>query len=255
MAWLTLASAALVQPVGAADDLQSSQLVDQARHWQKKNRDDIAADYWRKILLIDPKYPEALVKLGMIELRAGNLGEAEALYLRASQLSSRPGGLKELAAAIDVAKGGTAKLAPQTAPPPVQKKQPEPMLSASPAKAPAPAPAPAQAQVPAPAAAKPAAVSPVPKASAVPATPAATTTDSSKARPEPITKANPAKTLAPAAAKPTAVPPAPKASAVPATPAATAIDSSKPSASPATIEEPRLIFSTSLDLVPEKPGQ
>jgi tetratricopeptide (TPR) repeat protein len=103
-AWLTLAFASLVQLTAAGDDLQSVQMVDQARQWQRKNRDDLAADVWRRLLLIDPKHAEAIVKLGSIEAHAGNLAEAEALYDRAAQLAPRPPGLKELSAALDAAK-------------------------------------------------------------------------------------------------------------------------------------------------------
>jgi hypothetical protein len=70
---LTLGLAALVAPTLAADDLETSQMVDQARHWQQKRRDDLAAELWRKVLRFDPKHPEALAKLGAIEARASNL--------------------------------------------------------------------------------------------------------------------------------------------------------------------------------------
>jgi len=70
---LIVGLAALVAPALAADDLETSQMVDQARHWQQKRRDDLAAEAWRKVLRFDPKHPEALAKLGAIEARAGNL--------------------------------------------------------------------------------------------------------------------------------------------------------------------------------------
>lgn len=122
MTWLALALALFALPVGAGDDLMTSQLVDQARHWQQKNRDDLAADLWRKLLSTDPKHPEALVKLGAIEARAGNVNEAEALYNRASQLAAHPTGLKELSVAIRAAKGPTKDLPPQ----PAKQEQPKP---------------------------------------------------------------------------------------------------------------------------------
>lgn len=112
MALLTLALASLARPVGAADDLMSSQLIDQARHWQQKDRDDIAADLWRKVLRADPKHPEALVKLGVIEARAGNIEEAVALYNRARQLTTPPAGLSELSAALKAVKGPPKNLLP-----------------------------------------------------------------------------------------------------------------------------------------------
>ncbi|MDO8776391.1 MAG: tetratricopeptide repeat protein [Burkholderiaceae bacterium] len=112
MAWLTLVLASLARPVGAADDLIASQLIDQARHWQEKDRDDIAADLWRKVLRADPEHPEALVKLGVIETRAGNVEEAEALYNRARQLTTPPAGLSEFFAALTAVKGPSKNLLP-----------------------------------------------------------------------------------------------------------------------------------------------
>lgn len=112
MAWLALALALFALPAVAGDDLMSSQLVDQARHWQQKNRDDIAAELWNKLLRANPTHGEALVQLGAIEARAGHLNEAEALYLRASRLATPPAGLKELSLAIGRTKGATPDLPP-----------------------------------------------------------------------------------------------------------------------------------------------
>lgn len=106
MAWLTLlALASLVQPAAAGEDLITSQWVDQAHYWQQKNRDDIAADLWRKLLRSDPRHLEALIKLGTIEARAGNIMEAESLYNRATQLAAPAAGLSELSRALTTAKG------------------------------------------------------------------------------------------------------------------------------------------------------
>jgi cytochrome c-type biogenesis protein CcmH/NrfG len=115
MAWLTLVFALLGQAVMADDDLMSSQMVDQARQWQHKNRSDLAAELWRKLLLTAPRHPEALVKLGTIEARAGNVKEAEALYIRANQLATPPAGLKELYAVILAAKGSSEDIPQATA--------------------------------------------------------------------------------------------------------------------------------------------
>lgn len=125
MAWLALALALLALPAGAGDDLMSSQLVDQARHWQQKNRDDIAAELWSKLLRANPTHAEALVQLGAIEARAGHLNEAEALYSRASRLAPPPAGLKELSIAIRTAKGTTQDLPPAPVKPEPRKPAPE----------------------------------------------------------------------------------------------------------------------------------
>lgn len=91
--------------LGAADDLYNSQIADQARLWQQKNRDDLAASLWRKLLASDPKHSEALIKLGIIEARAGNVGEAEALLRRATQSNAASLRLQDLSDAIKSAKG------------------------------------------------------------------------------------------------------------------------------------------------------
>jgi tetratricopeptide (TPR) repeat protein len=97
---------ALVRPVWAAEDLMTSQLVDQARHWQQRNRDDIAAEIWRSLLRGDPEHGEALVKLGLIEARASNQQAAKKLFEQAIHLRPRPLGLTELAAALSMDKTG-----------------------------------------------------------------------------------------------------------------------------------------------------
>ena len=99
-ALFALTLGALAHPARSADDLIGSELVDQAREWQQKNRDDLAADLWRKLLRFNPQHPEALVKLGVIEARAGNLSAAEELYNRANQLAKPPVGLNQLSVAV-----------------------------------------------------------------------------------------------------------------------------------------------------------
>lgn len=118
---LVLALGSVVPLARAGDDLMASRLVDQAREWQQKNRDDIAAELWRKLLRADPTHPEALVQLAAIETRAGNFKEARALYDRASKLAKPPASLSELALAIGAAKGKSGNLAfPPPKPDPVK---------------------------------------------------------------------------------------------------------------------------------------
>lgn len=102
MVWVAFALASFVPQVWAVDDLISSQLLDQARSWEQKDRNDIAADLWRKLLRTDPGHPEALIKLGLIEARMGNIKEAKAIYNRASQLEKPPLGLNQLQAVLGV---------------------------------------------------------------------------------------------------------------------------------------------------------
>lgn len=86
--------------VWAADDLVSSQLVDEARQWEAKGRDDLAADVWQKILISNPQHGEALVNLGLIKAQEGNLDEAQRLYSHARKLRKAPSGLSKLTAIL-----------------------------------------------------------------------------------------------------------------------------------------------------------
>ena len=94
-AGLYLAMAMLPQ-AWAADDPAVQKLIDQARYWQQKKREDLAADAWRKLLRTDPENALALIQLGSIEARLGNSKEAEELYQRAKALKTPPAGLAEL---------------------------------------------------------------------------------------------------------------------------------------------------------------
>lgn len=76
---------ALPFPLHAADDLLTSQMVDEARLWQTKGRRDLAANTWHRILVTNPQHGEALASLGLIEANAGNLVEAQSLFLRAKR--------------------------------------------------------------------------------------------------------------------------------------------------------------------------
>ena len=107
----------LSQPALAADDLMASQMADEARLWQQKDRDDLAAQVWRKLLRAAPDHPEALVNLGMIEARAGNLSQAAALQARARKLARPPAGLRQFEGAVE-------RLAKGAAPVPVAAKAP-----------------------------------------------------------------------------------------------------------------------------------
>lgn len=87
----------------AADDLMSSQLVDEARQWSVKGRDDLATNIWQKVLISDPQHGEALVNLGLILAKEGNLDTAQRLYSRASKLPKAPSGLSKLTAMLATA--------------------------------------------------------------------------------------------------------------------------------------------------------
>ena len=117
-------SALLILTVGtfmlhawAAEDLITSRLVDEARHWQYKDRDDLAADVWRAVLRTDPEHGEALIKLGLIEARNNNRDDAQRLLEHASRVRPRPAGLAALATALAADTAGKANAVLPTAKP------------------------------------------------------------------------------------------------------------------------------------------
>jgi tetratricopeptide (TPR) repeat protein len=105
---LLLALGCATSAAWSADDAATRQLVDQARHWQQISRDDLAAGAWQKLLRANANHPEALIRLGLLEARAGHVPQAEELYRRAGQLSPAPTGLAELEAALRLGKNANA---------------------------------------------------------------------------------------------------------------------------------------------------
>jgi hypothetical protein len=142
---LILMLLAFTQPAWATEDLLTSNLVAQARQWQSKDRDDIAAELWRSVLRSDPTHGEALVKLGLIEAMTGDRGVAIALLEKANRINPKPRGLAELNAAlsIDTDKRGNPAQSSVKSPsskPPVQPKERKPKATST--KTPSSAPAP-----------------------------------------------------------------------------------------------------------------
>jgi cellulose synthase operon protein C len=111
--WVVLLGLLLLPPLGAlaADDLVTSQLRDEARLWQSKDRDDLAADAWNRLLLGSPQHGEALVSMGLIMARSGDRVAAKEWYARASRLKSSPPDLAKLAAAVGLVQANEVSLA------------------------------------------------------------------------------------------------------------------------------------------------
>lgn len=85
----------------SAEDLMTRQMMDEAVEWSAKGRDDLAARIWLKLLSYEPGNGEALVKLGLIEFRAGNLKSAQSLHQRALRVTPTPIGLGRLTRALN----------------------------------------------------------------------------------------------------------------------------------------------------------
>ena len=121
LACLILALGIGITDVWSADDAATRQLVEQARYWQQNGRADLAVGAWQKLLRADENHPEGLVRLGLLEARAGHVAQAQALYQRATQLPSAPAGLAELETLLNAGKSaptpGTARKQAQSAQP------------------------------------------------------------------------------------------------------------------------------------------
>lgn len=115
-----------------AEDLVTRQLRDEARAWQSKDRDDLAADTWSRLLIGSPQHGEAMVSLGLIAARAGDMVSAREWYVRASRLKTAPADLGKLAAVLPAAGGADVPAPPVTAAvapePPADKQPPAPKL-------------------------------------------------------------------------------------------------------------------------------
>ena len=59
-----------VEPAHAA-------LLGQARLWQSRNRDDLAAEALNRLLSMSPDHPDALAQLGFLQMRANRKDEAQ----------------------------------------------------------------------------------------------------------------------------------------------------------------------------------
>lgn len=99
---------ALLPGLGHAEDLLMLQMVEEARKWESKGQDELAAEIWRKLLATRPQHPEALVRLGLIEVRAGHMAAARGFYARALRLQSPVPGLKKLARLVNPSAAGSA---------------------------------------------------------------------------------------------------------------------------------------------------
>ncbi|GAB3104904.1 cellulose biosynthesis protein BcsC [Cupriavidus yeoncheonensis] len=79
-----MAQPAVVQPADRPSP-EMTQLLAAARMWEAKNRTDIARGILDKALLIDPNQPDALMLLGLIELRSNRPLEADKILRKLRQ--------------------------------------------------------------------------------------------------------------------------------------------------------------------------
>lgn len=112
--WLILTLACLfVAPARAEDAGSVHLLLEQSRHWEDARRDDLARQSLDKLLLLSPAHPEALARLGQLQLRAGNRAGAERAW---QQLQARwPGSASTASLALALRASGPGQVLLQQA--------------------------------------------------------------------------------------------------------------------------------------------
>ncbi|MBC8745765.1 MULTISPECIES: cellulose biosynthesis protein BcsC [Paraburkholderia] len=90
-AWILGLMVASVGHPGWAQDATSNMLLEQGRYWQTHDKPDLAAQSWSKLLLSDPKQPEALYGMGTIAVGKQQFAAANGYLarLRAAAPGSR----------------------------------------------------------------------------------------------------------------------------------------------------------------------
>lgn len=88
-----------------------AQLLSAARMWEAKNRADVARGILDKALLIDPGQPDALMLMGLIELRSNRPLEAEKILRRLRQANPGHPATLELEDAWRIATRDKAEMA------------------------------------------------------------------------------------------------------------------------------------------------
>lgn len=87
------------------------QLLDSARMWRNKFRNDLALQMVQKALLLSPNNPNALAELGQIQIRSNQLQEASHLLFRLRAMSPNAEATRELGYAYMAATTGKQELA------------------------------------------------------------------------------------------------------------------------------------------------
>jgi tetratricopeptide (TPR) repeat protein len=95
-------TAALWGPPAFGEERAALQpLVEQARHWESKSRPDLAAETWKKVLLLDPNNGDALAGLAVNAARQGRSEEANAYAARLKAINPKHPGLSRIQDALD----------------------------------------------------------------------------------------------------------------------------------------------------------
>ncbi|WP_373048358.1 cellulose synthase subunit BcsC-related outer membrane protein [Vulgatibacter sp.] len=97
---LIMLLAALALPEAAPAQSAREQLLENARYWEGRGREDKAIEAWEKVLLSDPRNADALVTLGLHHARAGRTAEARSFLDRLRSLAPGHAGVGQLEQAL-----------------------------------------------------------------------------------------------------------------------------------------------------------
>ena len=71
------AAAASPSTEGASTTAATQTLIEQARHWERNRRPDMARQLWGKLLAVDPRHPDALQGMAVLNIDESRFEEAQ----------------------------------------------------------------------------------------------------------------------------------------------------------------------------------
>ncbi|WP_249675138.1 cellulose biosynthesis protein BcsC [Pseudomonas abieticivorans] len=83
---LAIVCAWLASPAHAAQPSAQLRLIEQGQYWQQHDNPQRATEVWNKLLLLDPRQPDALYGLGLIGVQQGNADQARQSLVRLQAL-------------------------------------------------------------------------------------------------------------------------------------------------------------------------
>lgn len=104
LALIALVLAALAEPVHAQTSAAVQQLVENARYWQGRGREDKAIEAWGKVLAAEPASPEALVALTLHHARLDQIPQAREYLGRLKEAHPAHAEIPRLERALELGK-------------------------------------------------------------------------------------------------------------------------------------------------------
>ncbi|MFM2345466.1 MAG: hypothetical protein RL654_219 [Pseudomonadota bacterium] len=90
------AAAAAASPSTEGASSATQTLIEQARHWERNRRPDMARQLWGKLLAIEPRHPDALQGMALLNIDEGRFEEAQSYVDRLRKVRSDHPALERL---------------------------------------------------------------------------------------------------------------------------------------------------------------